>query len=201
MNKNFNVGDEVVIVQRLQGNTSGLGDFDYEIDGDVGTIGLIEETKIFPRKKEVSYKVRRVSDSLYMGWFSEKELEYNNKKQSRVFETGASRNANTGKFDYEGFISPSVENSYARYMHENRKMEDGTLRDSDNWQKGIPIKELMKSMARHFYDVWMLHRGYEVEDESGKKVSLEHALNGLKFNVNAYIFDLIKNEKTIKRGE
>ncbi len=128
----------------------------------------------------------------------------NNMKKNvakRVFPSGAIRNNAKRKFDYEGFVNPAVENSFARYMHKHRKMEDGTYRDSDDWQKGIPNEELMKCLLRHTIDVHLLHRGFEVIDESGKKVTLEDCLNGVKFNVNAYLLNLIKGSKVVKRGE
>jgi hypothetical protein len=63
----------------------------------------------------------------------------------REFETGATRNPEEGKLDYEGFLSPLVLECYAKYMHEHRLQSDGKLRDSDNWQKGIPKEVYMKS--------------------------------------------------------
>ena len=123
--------------------------------------------------------------------------------KKRVFKSGAIRNNTIGKFDYEGFVNPAVENSFARYMHRHRKMEDGTYRDADDWQKGIPIEEIIKSMLRHVCDIHLLHRGYEVIDEKGIKVDFEDCLNAVKFGVNAYILYLIKQRKSnvVKRGE
>lgn len=123
--------------------------------------------------------------------------------EKRVFPSGAIRNNSEGKFDYSGFINPAVENSFARYMHKHREMEDGTYRNSDDWQFGIPSEELIKCLMRHIIDVHLLNRGYEVIDENGEKVDLEECLNAVKFNVNAYILNLINNKKTkvVKRGE
>ena len=83
---------------------------------------------------------------------------------TRTFDTGATRNNDVGKYDYEGFLSPEALRAYAAYMHENRILEDGTVRDSDNWQKGIPLDVYMKSNWRHFRDLWSSHRGIEVEE-------------------------------------
>ena len=58
----------------------------------------------------------------------------------RNFDTGATRDVDTNKLDFEGFLSPVVLERYAEYMHKNRVQADGNLRDSDNWQKGIPKK-------------------------------------------------------------
>ena len=71
----------------------------------------------------------------------------------RKFNTGATRDVDNDKLDFEGFLSPTVLIRYAEYMHTHRKQSDGALRDSDNWQKGIPKEVYMKSMWRHFMDV------------------------------------------------
>ena len=76
----------------------------------------------------------------------------------RQFDTGAYRDTEEGKLDFEGFLSPSVLKRYAEYMHKNRTQSNGELRDSDNWQKGIPESVYMKSMWRHFFSVWEGHR-------------------------------------------
>ena len=95
------------------------------------------------------------------------------------FEGGATRNANGDKFDYEAFINPEVLHAYGEFMHGHRKQRDGSLRDGDNWQKGIPKEQLMKSMFRHFVDVWMGHReGIGVDEE---------ALCAVLFNTMAYL--------------
>jgi len=83
----------------------------------------------------------------------------------REFESGATRNNDDGKFDYEGFLSPLALERYAQYMHEHRKQEDGNLRASDNWQNlfGPSIEEhtdvCMKSLLRHVMTLWLDHRG------------------------------------------
>lgn len=72
----------------------------------------------------------------------------------RQFDTGATRDVDTGKPDYEAFISPRVIEAYGAYMHFNRMQADGKLRAGDNWQKGIPSDAYMKSGWRHFFDLW-----------------------------------------------
>src|ERR1022692_3756819 len=78
----------------------------------------------------------------------------------RQFSTGATRDAEGDKFDYEAFLSPLVLQRYAAYMHKHRKQSDGKLRDGDNWAKGIPKDAYIKSAWRHFMDWWLQHRGY-----------------------------------------
>lgn len=103
----------------------------------------------------------------------------------RRFDTGATRDTDEGKLDYEGFLSPLVLTRFAEYMHKHRKQSDGSLRASDNWQKGIPIEAYMKSMWRHFVDVWRVHRSLPAHD-------LEESLCALMFNVQGYLHELLK---------
>jgi len=112
--------------------------------------------------------------------------------EMRQFETGATRNVDQDKFDYEGFLSPLVMDRFAEYMHKHRKQADGKLRDSDNWQKGIPLKAYMKSAYRHFFDWWRQHRGLAGQD------TLEDSLCALMFNTMGYLHEMLKaklNEK------
>ena len=105
----------------------------------------------------------------------------------RNFDTGATRDTEDGKLDFEGFFSPRVMESFARYMHGHRVQADGGLRDSDNWQKGMPLDVYIKSMWRHFFDAWCLHRGIPRNDpKDGHQITIEEALNALRFNVNGY---------------
>lgn len=118
-------------------------------------------------------------------------------KSSRIFDSGASRNSDEGKFDYDGFLSPNVLKSYAEYMHKMRFLEDGSLRDSDNWQKGIPKSQYMKSMWRHFMDVWTTRRdGYNTKKETcAYEVKIEQ-LNALLFNVMGLLHEELKVANT-----
>lgn len=102
----------------------------------------------------------------------------------RTFESGATRNDDNGKLDYEGFLSPWVLERYAQYMHKHRIQKDGELRASDNWQKGIPITEYMKSMFRHFMTAWKLHR------KGVRGTELEDALCAIIFNAMGYLHEL-----------
>lgn len=105
---------------------------------------------------------------------------------TRTFESGANRNSEEGKLDYEGFLSPLVLRRYAQYMNHHRKLEDGTLRASDNWQKGMPPGVYMKSLLRHVMDAWTIHRGWLIGQ------SIEVALCAILFNANGYLHEIIK---------
>lgn len=106
----------------------------------------------------------------------------------RTFETGATRDSDSEKYDYEGFLSPAVLERFAEYMHKHRQQADGKLRDSDNWQKGIPLVAYMKSMFRHFMDLWKLHRGLPV----GPGVDAEDTCCAMLFNVQGYLLETLK---------
>lgn len=108
----------------------------------------------------------------------------------RQFDTGSTRNDDTDNLDYEGFLSPIAIQMFAEYMHENQLQADGTMRSSDNWQKGIPTDSYMKSMFRHFFDVWLEHRGLQSREGMNK------ALSGLFFNVQGYMHEYGKQGKT-----
>lgn len=115
----------------------------------------------------------------------------------RQFETGATRNIDANKLDFEGFLSPLVLESFATYMHSHRIQKDGNMRASDNWQKGIPIDVYMKSLWRHFFDVWKQHRGLEAfSPDDGHKLTIEEALNAMLFNTQGYLHELLKNSHT-----
>lgn len=115
--------------------------------------------------------------------------------QVRKFGTGATRDLAEDKNDYEGFLSPIVLEEYGNYMQLHRKQSDGSLRDSDNWQKGMPRKQFMKSLLRHVWTAWKLHRGYEVEPEKVGgilvPVTMKMALCGVLFNAMGYLHELL----------
>ena len=107
----------------------------------------------------------------------------------RTFESGATRDDSDTKLDFEGFLSPAVIERYGQYMHENRIQADGNLRDSDNWQKGIPKDQYMKSLWRHFFAVWKEHR-------TGAKNAqvMEDALCAVMFNTMGYLHEYLKGQ-------
>jgi hypothetical protein len=104
------------------------------------------------------------------------------------FATGATRDADEGKLDYEGFLSPLAIKRYAQYMHEHRMQSDGTLRDSDNWAKGIPRRKYMKSLYRHVLDVWYLLREYP---ELATTNDIQDALCGVMFNSMGMLHEIL----------
>ncbi len=107
----------------------------------------------------------------------------------RKFDTGATRDTEEGKPDYEACLSPLVLEAFGRYMHTNRKMADGTMRDADNWQKGIPRAAYMKSLWRHHWSVWNLHRS-----DAYVTALMVEALCGVMFNAMGYLHELLKQK-------
>jgi len=80
-------------------------------------------------------------------------------------------------------------------------MKDGSVRDSDNWQKGFGNLEehsatCMKSLFRHFMDVWGIHRGDESID-----IDLDEALCGVMFNAMAWLFKLLESRQDFSRDD
>lgn len=115
--------------------------------------------------------------------------------EMRQFETGATRNLDTNKFDYEAFLSPMVIEEYGRFMHKHRFQADGVMRDGDNWQKGIPLSAYMKSAWRHFHSLWKIHRGHKAYDENGREVDYKEEAMALMFNVMGYVHERLKTEE------
>lgn len=117
---------------------------------------------------------------------------------TRKFSTGATRDADVDKYDYEGFLSPRVVERFGKYMHQHRKQSDGELRDSDNWQRGIPLSQYIKSLFRHFLDLWKLHRGMLAFDNRGP-VDVENACCGILFNVSGYLHEYLKGQQAAQQ--
>jgi len=101
------------------------------------------------------------------------------------------RDDDKDKCDYEGFLSPIVIQAYGEYMHKHRIQADGEIRASDNWQKHFGVNHFavcMKSLWRHFMDLWLEHRGFKSRD------GIKDALMGILFNTMAYLDKLLKDE-------
>lgn len=107
-----------------------------------------------------------------------------------VHGNGATRNSQDDQLDYEGFFSPLVLERYGMYLHKHRVQADGSVRDSDSWQRGVPLTRYMKGMWRHFMEVWQFHRICYIAKPSGN--TREEALCALLFNVMGYLHELLK---------
>lgn len=116
----------------------------------------------------------------------------------KQFDSGATRSADTGKADYEGFLSFPALEEFGDYMNRHRIQPDGAVRDSDNWQKGIPIASYIKSLVRHALELWGLHRGHV--SRRLRKEYPNRDINFLKretacacfFNVQGFLHEFLK---------
>jgi len=104
----------------------------------------------------------------------------------RTFGTGATRDLDDSKLDYEAYFSPAVLDRFAQYMHGKQRMADGSVRAGDNWQKGIPHESYVKSLLRHAFDVWKLHRGLPASEDE------ETALCAVMFNAMGKLHEVLK---------
>jgi hypothetical protein len=129
----------------------------------------------------------------------------------REFETGANRDSDDGKYDFEAFLSPEVLFEFAEYMHGKRHLIDGTYRDGDNWQKGMPINVHVKSFIRHSWDLWLWSRSREIRPkqriarlrprpEDGKIPPIKDTLAALLFAIQGIWLEIIKEEDAPKPG-
>lgn len=110
----------------------------------------------------------------------------------RHFDSGATRNIDTSKFDYEAFLNPEALHAYAAFMHEHRLQKDGSLRDGDNWQKGLPFAAYAKSLVRHAFDLWRMHRGYAVTNpDTGLPHTKQELCCAILFNAFGYLKELV----------
>jgi len=111
----------------------------------------------------------------------------------RQFDSGATRDTDEGKLDYEGFLCHRVLQRYAEYMNKNRIQADGEVRGSDNWQKGIPQEAYMKSAFRHFTEWWSQHRE-GVEGGLQSVDAMHEAICALLFNAMGYLHEELKRD-------
>ena len=119
-------------------------------------------------------------------------------QQMQQSSTGATRSSDEGKNDYEGFLSMPAIEEFGDYMTRHRTQADGKLRESDNWQKGMPLASYLKSLLRHVLELVGLSRGY-----ISKRLQKEypnHDFEFLKretacacwFNIQGYLHELVK---------
>lgn len=123
-------------------------------------------------------------------------------KKVETFKSGATRSPSEEKPDYEGFLSPWVVERFGAFMHKHRFQRDGQLRASDNWQKGIPLPNYMKSLFRHVVEVWKVHRekggtpsGEEIIQTADGPQTLEETLCAIIFNAQGYLHEILKGKK------
>jgi hypothetical protein len=87
----------------------------------------------------------------------------------RKFSTGAIRDDDKNKINYEKGLSPLVLEAYGEFMRGNNMMPDGSYRDEGNWKKGFTKQSYMESKWRHFMTTWMIHDEF-IEDPTCAKI-------------------------------
>lgn len=115
----------------------------------------------------------------------------------RKFETGATRDTVEGKLSYVRALSPIVLQRYVQYLDVHRKQPDGSMREFDNWKKGIPEETYLDGLGRHFVAVWLLAQGFPALDNHGS-VTLEDTLCAIIFGASGWLHELLKEKENEK---
>jgi hypothetical protein len=109
----------------------------------------------------------------------------------RTFATGATRDTAEGKLEPWGFTSPYAEKAFCEYMHRHRVQSDGSLRDSGNWKKGIPVEVFFHSLSRHILEFRLLWES----DPPPAAGDLVEVLCAIRFNVDGMLHELVKTRQ------
>ena len=116
-------------------------------------------------------------------------------KEIRQFDSGATRDTVEGKLSYVKALSPIVLQRYVQYLDAHRKQSDGSMRDFDNWKKGLPKEAYLDGLGRHFIAAWLLEHGFPASDNHGP-VTLENSLCGIIFNAMGRLHESLKEKST-----
>ena len=109
----------------------------------------------------------------------------------RTFDTGATRDSDTDKPEFIGFISPEAWVRFGDYMHDHRFQADGTKRASANWRKGIPRAVYIESLMRHMMDLWQFW-WMEQDGQEAEHKEVEDALCAILFNTQGFLHEYLK---------
>ncbi len=169
----------------------------------IGLVGNIVDT---PRLGEL-YTIQFPNSPDYR-YFNEQDLELVEHKevttqpetpqQIRTFDTGATRDTIEGKLDYVKALCPLVLRRYVQYLDKHRLQPNGSMRDFNNWKKGIPQETYHSSKGRHFFASWLLEEGYKVSDNHGP-VNEEDALCGELFNTMGKLREILRAKLVSKK--
>jgi hypothetical protein len=112
----------------------------------------------------------------------------------RRFSTGATRDTDKGKLDYE-CISPLFLGRFAEFMGKHRTQADGKQRSIDNWKLGIPSKEYFKSELRHVFDLWLEQDGFEGRED------IEDTCCAIFFNIQGFMHNRLREQHFAAKRE
>ena len=162
-------------------------------DGTAGSVWKYE-TKSSAEAAEALYLAKHTAEHLGV------EISAGETERIRTFDTGATRDTVAGKLDYVKALCPLVLRRYVQYLDKHRLQPDGSMRDFDNWKKGIPQETYHSSKGRHFFATWLLSEGYEVSDNHGP-VDEEDALCGEIFNAMGKLREILRAKLTSEKKE
>lgn len=139
-----------------------------------------------------------------------------NKPTHRTFDTGATRDSDTGKLEYSRYINPLADYSFAEYM-KSKQIIGGEYRRGDNRQKWIPTESLFDSLVRHIEIVKLLRKWHNVIEakfrwevmlfidkypeeaywyENIDEKSMVNELNAIRFNSEALKLSILQSKDT-----
>jgi hypothetical protein len=132
----------------------------------------------------------------YLELIQEEQTKPTNPKDApiRTFDTGATRDTDQGKLDYTRALSSIVLERYVQYLNKHRKQPDGSMRDFDNWKKGLPFRESFGSLGRHFVDVWKMIEGFPAKDNHGS-CNIDDTLCAIIFNASTMLLERLKGKQ------
>jgi len=181
------IGDRVRIIRGHYSN------------GEPYTASNEEKGTIVERSSDdkFDWTVRHDNVSLRTTVFSEDELELippDKTDTIRTFGTGATRDTSAGKLSYVKALCPIVLQRYVQYLDKHRLQPDGSMREFDNWKKGIPRETYQDSRMRHEITAWLLSQGIPAEDNHGP-VNIEDTLCAIIFNAMGELHEVLKEKQ------
>ncbi len=105
----------------------------------------------------------------------------------RTFASGATRDTDTGKPDYDGYLHPLTVKRFGAYMLKHQTLRDGSQRSSSNWTKGIERSAYVSSLMRHVEDVRRHQHGYP----EAAVEPMEEALCAVLFNAQGLLLEVL----------
>jgi hypothetical protein len=108
----------------------------------------------------------------------------------RTFDSGATRDDNTHKLNYVRGLSTQVQQRYLEYLGSHRLQKDGSVRDWDNWKKGMDPEAYRESLSRHTNDAVQASMGLPVPESA----TLQDLLCAIIFNASGWLFELLVAE-------
>ena len=126
----------------------------------------------------------------------------------RKFNSGATRDSSNGKLEYEWYINPLNDYSFAEYM-KTKQIIWWEYRKWDNWQKWIPTSAIFPSLIRHIEILKLLYKWYKVYEykvweevklhvwdnppELVEQKNIIQELNAIRFNTEAMKLNYLLN--------